>query len=300
MIDYFDFRADHILGDTIIFISRLINFVGLIFFIAMIIKIIFYSSSPMNIKKGLRICVLISGIFWNASYLFPKCRDPGPQEQCTLSGNDIPSVCLSQGIFEYIGINGFFAFSYYSLTFSVIGFIYPHFFKNHQKLFILVIPGILIGFHVVILPILLIFPLSDQFCISSFYRAYLKYGKEAGCFIRTPMYIYFIIYIYFQIKFSTLFFKSNDVEIHRLAVRNHLICEFVPIGLLLIGEFLIFRLIIDKAGELFHILGKYSLIMYILFPKYFQSKAESEIKDTLKENEMTAEFQMLNNDDDIL
>jgi hypothetical protein len=264
----------------------------------MIIKILFFSSSPINIKKGLRLCVLISGIFWNASYLFPKCEDPGVQTNCKLKGNIISDICLRQGIFEYLGINGFFAFSYYTLTFSVLGFLYPNAFMKREKVFTLVIPLILIGFHVIVLPIILSIPLSDQFCISSFYRAYLKYGKEAGCFIRTPMYIYFIIYIYFQIRFSTLFFKSTDSEIQRIAVRNHLICEFVPMGLLLIGEFLIFRLIIDKAGELFHILGKYSLIMYILFPKWFQSKAESAIRETLKENEMTTEFQMVNQAED--
>lgn len=301
-MDYFDFRTDeegkHLSGDIVIFLTRLVNFVGLIFFIAMIVKIVFYSSTPMNIKKSLRICVLISGVLWNGSYLFPKCGDPGEQEKCKKTGNSIESMCLLQGIIEYIGINGFFAFSYYTLTFSVLGFLFPDFFKNWQKLFTLLIPGVLIFFHVVPLPIILSFPLSDQFCISSFYRAYLKYGKEAGCFVRAPMYFYFIVYIYFQIKFSTTFFKSNDLEISRLAVRYHLICEFVPIGLLLIGEFLIFRLVIDKAGELFHVLGKYTLIMYILFPKYFQSKAESDIKQTLREHEMTTGFKFGADDDD--
>ena len=299
MIDYFQFRDEkHITGDIIIFISRIINFIGLIFFIAMIIKISFFSSTPMNIKKTLRLCVLVSGIFWNGSYFFPKCRDPGEQKECKLTGNSIETPCLVQGIVEYIGINGFFAFSYYTLTFSVLGFLYVDLLKRREKLFIYILPGILIGFHVVILPIILSLPLSDQFCISSFYRAYLKYGKEAGCFIRAPMYFYFIAYIYFQIKFSSAFFKSNDSEIQRIAVRNHLLCEFIPMGLLLIGEFLIFRLVIDKAGELFHILGKYSLIMYILFPKFFTSKAEREIRATVKENEMTTEFMKGGNEDE--
>ena len=299
MIDYFQFRDEkHITGDIIIFISRIINFIGLIFFIAMIIKISFFSSTPMNIKKTLRLCVLVSGIFWNGSYFFPKCRDPGEQKECKLTGNSIETPCLVQGIVEYIGINGFFAFSYYTLTFSVLGFLYVDLLKRREKLFIYILPGILIGFHVVILPIILSLPLSDQFCISSFYRAYLKYGKEAGCFIRAPMYFYFIAYIYFQIKFSSAFFKSNDSEIERIAVRNHLLCEFIPMGLLLIGEFLIFRLVIDKAGELFHILGKYSLIMYILFPKFFTSKAEREIRATVQENEMTTEFMKGGNEDE--
>jgi hypothetical protein len=69
-------------------------------------------------------------------------------------------------------------------------------------------------------------------------------------------------------------------------------------GLLLIGEFLIFRLVIDPFGEVFHILGKYSLIMYILFPKFFTSKAEREIRATLEENELTTEFNRGGNDDD--
>ena len=299
MIDYFQFRGEFIKGDIIIFISRIINFIGLIFFIAMIVKISFFSSTPMNVKKTLRLCVLISGIFWNGSYFFPKCRDPGEQTECKTSGNSIGTTCLVQGIIEYIGINGYFAFSYYSLTFSIIGFLYLDILNRREKLFKYILPGILIGFHVVILPIILSIPLSDQFCISSFYRAYLKYGKEAGCFIRAPMYFYFIAYIYFQIKFSSAFFKSNDSEIQRIAVRNHLLCEFIPMGLLLIGEFLIFRLVFDPLGEVFHILGKYSLIMYILFPKFFISKAEKAIRETLKENEMTTEFIKGGNEDDV-
>ena len=299
MIDYFQFRDEkHITGDIIIFISRIINFIGLIFFIAMIIKISFFSSTPMNIKKTLRLCVLVSGIFWNGSYFFPKCRDPGEQKECKLTGNSIETPCLVQGIVEYIGINGFFAFSYYTLTFSVLGFLYVDLLKRREKLFIYILPGIIIGFNVVILPIILSIMLSDQFCISSFYRAYLKYGGKAGCFIRAPMFLYFIVYIYFQIKFSSAFFKSNDSELERLALRNHLICQFVPIGMLLIGEFLIFRFTFDPFGELFHILGKYSLIMYFLFPKLFQSKAESDIMATLKDNEMTTEFQLKNEDDE--
>lgn len=298
MIDYFEFRGDFIKGDIIIFISRIINFIGLIFFIAMIVKISFFSSTPMNVKKTLRLCVLISGIFWNGSYFFPKCEDPGEQSNCKLSGNSIETLCLVQGIIEYIGINGYFAFSYYTLTFSVIGFLYLDLLKRREKLFKYILPGLLIGFHVAILPIILSLLLNDQFCISSFYRAYLKYGKKAGCFIRTPMYVYFIVYIYFQIKFSHSFFKSNDSEIERIAVRNHLLCEFIPMGLLLIGEFLIFRLVIDPFGEVFHILGKYSLIMYILFPKFFTSKAEREIRATLEENELTTEFNRGGNEDD--
>lgn len=298
MIDYFEFRGDFIKGDIIIFISRIINFIGLIFFIAMIVKISFFSSTPMNVKKTLRLCVLISGIFWNGSYFFPKCEDPGKQEDCKLSGNSIETLCLVQGIIEYIGINGYFAFSYYTLTFSVIGFLYLDLLKRREKVFKYILPGLLIGFHVAILPIILSLLLNDQFCISSFYRAYLKYGKKAGCFIRAPMYFYFILYIYFQIKFSSAFFKSNDSEIERIAVRNHLLCEFIPMGLLLIGEFLIFRLVIDPFGEVFHILGKYSLIMYILFPKFFTSKAEREIRATLEENELTTEFNRGGNDDD--
>lgn len=299
MIDYFEIRGEAIKGDIIIFISRIINFIGLIFFIAMIVKISFFSSTPMNVKKTLRLCVLISGIFWNGSYFFPKCRDPGEQTECKTSGNSIGTTCLVQGIIEYIGINGYFAFSYYSLTFSIIGFLYLDILNRREKLFKYILPGILIGFHVAILPIILSLPLSDQFCISSFYRAYLKYGKEAGCFIRAPMYFYFIAYIYFQIKFSSAFFKSNDSEIQRIAVRNHLLCEFIPMGLLLIGEFLIFRLVFDPLGEVFHILGKYSLIMYILFPKFFISKAEKAIRETLKENEMTTEFIKGGNEDDV-
>lgn len=300
MIDYFDFRDNtHIKGDIIIFISRIINFIGLIFFIAMIVKISFFSSTPMNVKKTLRLCVLISGIFWNGSYFFPKCDDPGDQSKCKTSGNSIGSPCIVQGIIEYIGINGYFAFSYYTLTFSIIGFLYLDLLKRREQLFKYILPGILIGFHVAILPIILSLPLRDQFCISSFYRAYLKYGKKAGCFIRAPMYFYFIAYIYFQIKFSSAFFKSNDSEIKRIAVRNHLLCEFIPMGLLLIGEFLIFRLVIDPFGEVFHILGKYSLIMYILFPKFFTSKAEKAIRETLKENEMTTEFIKGGNEDDV-
>ena len=300
MIDYFEFRADHSQGDIIIFISRVINFIGLLFFIAMIIKIVFFSSSAINIKKCLRICVLISGVLWNSSYLFPKCEDPGEQRNCRRSSfrNNISSLCIKQGILEHIGVIGFLLFSYYILTYSVIGFLYPNTFKNKQKVFTFIIPGIIIGFNVVILPIILSILLSDQFCISSFYRAYLKYGGKAGCFIRAPMFLYFIVYIYFQIKFSSAFFKSNDSELERLALRNHLICQFVPIGMLLIGEFLIFRFTFDLFGELFHILGKYSLIMYFLFPKLFQSKAESDIMATLKDNEMTTEFQLKNEDDE--
>ena len=43
---------------------------------------------------------------------------------------------------------GFLLFSYYILTYSVIGFLYPSIFKNKQKVFTFIIPGIIIGFNV--------------------------------------------------------------------------------------------------------------------------------------------------------